>query len=89
MHISEAVELLDAFVRYAYNVEFDDFKQLFPQAMEGYQLEKYKYMQRNLGAFFGELDPVHREVLVELLVKRYAEKEHKEIDLDHGAWDGG
>ena len=82
MHINGAVDLLDAFVRYAYNAEFDEFKKLFPQATEGYQLEKYKYMQRNLGAFFGELDPESRKRLVRLVEERYEEKEHKQLYIE-------
>ena len=56
MDIAEAVLLLDAFVRYTYNVEFDDFKKLFPTGSSDYQLAKYKFMQLSPGGFFGALD---------------------------------
>jgi hypothetical protein len=82
MHINAAVDLLDAFVRYAYNAEFEEFKKLFPHATEGYQLEKYKYMQRSLGGFFGELDPESRKRIVRLIEERYWEKEHKMLHIE-------
>ena len=79
---SEAVTLLDAFVRYAYNVSMEDFKALFPGAADGYLREKYKRMQDNLGAFFGDLDHEHRLRLMELIALRYAEKECKTIPIE-------
>ena len=85
MHITEAVQLVDAFVRYAYNAELDEFKELFP----GYLLEKYKCMQDDCGTFFGDLDIPHRSLFVKMIVARYAKKENTQIDIDEGACDAG
>ena len=81
MRMGEAVTLFDALVRYAYNVELDEFSRLYHSQDPAYLLEKYKHMQGNIGAFFGELDNDHRKRFVELVVARYLEKEHKEIPL--------
>ena len=83
MHINAAIDLLDAFVRYAHNVELDEFKKLYsPAATEEYLLEKYKYMQKNLGAFFGELDTEHREKLIKLIEERYWKKEGIMLNIE-------
>ena len=81
----DAVDLLDGFVRYAYNVELDEFKELYPGACDSYLLEKFKYMQKDLGAFFGELDTVHRLRLVDLIVARHKEKNNKVIPIEDPA----
>jgi len=75
IHINAAVDLLDAFVRYAYNVEFDEFKKLYDSTDEAYLLGKYKFMQETISGFFGELDTAHRKKLVYLIEQRYFEKE--------------
>lgn len=83
MTITYAVQLLDAFVRYAYNVEFEDFKQLYSDcASDDYLLGKYRSMQRNLGAFYGELDTERRRILVKLIADRY--EQHEGVTLDIG-----
>jgi len=82
MHMNEAVDLLDAFVRYAYNVEFDEFKKLFPHATKDYLLEKYKFMQQSLGGFFGGLDSESRKRLVTLMAERYWKQERREIFVE-------
>jgi len=82
MLTKQAVDLLDAFVRWAYNCELKEFSELYPTADTGYLLDKFKYMQRNLGAFFGELDSERRKKLVELITERYARKENKVIVIE-------
>jgi hypothetical protein len=69
--MTEAVTLLDAFVRYAYNVEFGEFSELFEGATTDYCLEKYKRMQQNLGAFYGTLDASYREAFMRAVVARF------------------
>ena len=71
MTMKEAMTLLDAFVRYAYNVEFGEFSELFDGATSDYLVEKYKHMQQNLGAFYGALDGEHRAILTRAVVARF------------------
>lgn len=82
MKIGDAVELLDAFVRYAYNAHMDEFKQLFSSAADGYLREKFERMEKNLGKFFGDLDSDHRKRFIRLVVARYLEKEKKQIQIE-------
>ena len=82
MKMGEAVDLLDAFVRYAYNASWEEFKLLFPTADDGYLKEKYKRMEKNLGKFFGDLDNDNRRKFVRLVVDRYFEKEKKQIQIE-------
>lgn len=72
MTMTEATTLFDAFVRYAYNVEFGEFSELFEGGTADYLLEKYKLMQQDLGAFYGALDGEHCKRLVQLVVARHA-----------------
>ena len=71
MTMKEATTLLDAFVRYAYNVEFGEFSELFEGATNDYLMEKYKHLQRNLRAFYGSLDGEHREILTRAAIARF------------------
>lgn len=67
----QALALLDMFARYAYNVEFDEFSELFEGGSEEYRLSKYKAMQKDVGHFFGDLDLAHRSALLRLMIKRH------------------
>ena len=72
MTMQEAIQLIDAVVRYAYNVEFDEFKKLYGTQDKAYLMSKYKLMQKDVGSFFGQLDDEHRIRFVQLVVERYA-----------------
>ena len=82
MKTQQAVDLLDAFVRWAYNVNLDEFSALYHTDDKAYLLSKHKLMQSNLGAFFGALDTEHRKKLIELITARYALKENKTIVIE-------
>ena len=79
MTTQDAINLLDAFVKFAYNAEFDEFKGLYSTDDEAYLLDKYKLMQKSLGGFFSQLDGEHRRRFVRMIVDRYAKKERKGI----------
>jgi len=84
MKMGEAVDLLDAFVRFAYNAHMDELKLLFPHAADGYMKEKFKRMEKDLGKFFGDLDSEHRRKFIRLIVARYLEQEKKAIYIEAG-----
>lgn len=71
MKLEEAALIIDAFVRYGYNVSLDEFRRLFPDANDDYVIEKFKLMQKDVGAFWGQLDGAHRELLLPLIAERY------------------
>lgn len=72
--LEQASQLIDALVRYAYNVDFDEFKKLYDTQDVEYLRSKYKMMQTNVGHFFGQLDDVHRARFVRFVVARFIER---------------
>lgn len=87
MEMEEAVALVHAVARFAYNAELGEFNRLFPFATKDYLLEKYKLMQKDVGAFFGQLDSVNSERFISLAVERYNQMGGEEIFV-RGSEDG-
>jgi len=84
MRMDDAVELIDAITRFAYNAEFEEFREIYEgtsdvprQVMDGdhYLWEKYHMMSHRLETFFAVLDDAHRRKLIQVAVKRYNAKQ--------------
>jgi hypothetical protein len=72
MDIKEAVKIVSAVTRYAYNVSGHDFaRNVYGREFDSYVEEKFLRMQESLTNYFGSLDSDNREKFVAAALKRY------------------
>jgi hypothetical protein len=73
MTTDEAVNVVSAVTRYAYNVDGDEFARvMYGRSIEdAYAKEKFALMQRSLVNFFGALDTGNQARFVAAALKRY------------------
>ena len=73
--LEDGVVVLDAVIRFAYNVGLDEFSEaMYGREPNDYTREKFKAMQKSLVGYFGTLDEANRKKLIEVSLERKARK---------------